>query len=81
MGVERGVGEALPLVLSEELAVAQSYVVDLVARATAVHPLPGFWRLVALSGKTTQPIRSRLLVCVLNILESLRMDALVYYSK
>ena len=40
MGVEGSVGEAFALVVPEELAVAQTYVIDLVARATPVHPLP-----------------------------------------
>lgn len=40
VGMKRGVREALAVVLSEELAVAHSDVVDLVARATSVHPLP-----------------------------------------
>lgn len=40
MRVEGGVGEALPVVLAEELAVAQADVVDLVPGAPAVRPLP-----------------------------------------
>lgn len=48
MRVEGGVGEALPVVLAEELAVAQADVVDLVAGATAVRPLPLLGRHLAL---------------------------------
>lgn len=40
MGVKGGVGEALPIVLSKELAVTQADVVDLVPRAASVRPLP-----------------------------------------
>ena len=40
VGVEGSVGEALALVVPEEFAVAQTYVVNLVARATPVYPLP-----------------------------------------
>lgn len=45
-----GVREALAAVLSEELAVAQTDVVDLVARAAAVHALPLLRRLLSFSG-------------------------------
>lgn len=44
-----GVRKAFSIILSKELAVAQSNVVDLVARATSVHPLPLLWRLLSFS--------------------------------
>ena len=47
VGVEGGVGEALALVVPEELAVTQTDVVDLVARTTPVQPLPLFTRHLA----------------------------------
>lgn len=50
MSVKGGVREALAAILSEELAVAQSDVVDLVARAAAVHALPLLRRLLSFSG-------------------------------
>ena len=40
MSVERGEGEALPLVLPEELALLQADVVHLIGRAAAVGALP-----------------------------------------
>lgn len=43
MGVEGGVGEAFSIVLPEELAVAQTNVVDLVSRAASIRPLPLLW--------------------------------------
>lgn len=51
MRVERSVGEALPVVLSKELAVAQADVVDLVPRAAAVGPLPLLRRHLSLPEK------------------------------
>ena len=44
MSVEGGVGERLALVLAEELRIAEPDVIDLVARALAVHLLPLFAR-------------------------------------
>ena len=44
-----GVCEAFAVILSKELAVAQSDVVDLVAGTTAVHPLPLLRRLLSFS--------------------------------
>lgn len=44
-----GVCEAFAIILSKELAVRQSDVVDLVAGATSVHPLPLLWRLLSFS--------------------------------
>lgn len=41
--------EAFAVILSKELAVTQSDVVDLVAGATSVHPLPLLWRLLSFS--------------------------------
>lgn len=49
MSVEGGVCKAFAIILSKELAVAQADVVDLVARATSIHPLPLFWRLLSFS--------------------------------
>lgn len=43
MGVEGCVGEAFPIVLPKELAVAQSDVIDLVSRAASIRPLPLLW--------------------------------------
>lgn len=50
--VEGGVGEALPLVLHEEFAVPHADVIDLVARAAPVHPLPLLRGLLALPATT-----------------------------
>lgn len=50
MSVKGGIREALAAVLSEELAVTQPDVVDLVARAAAVHALPLLRRLLSFSG-------------------------------
>lgn len=50
--MEGGVGEALPLVLHEELAVTHADVVDLIARAAPVHPLPLLRGLLALPATT-----------------------------
>lgn len=50
MSVKGGVREALAAVLSEEFAVAQSDVVDLVAGAAAVHALPLLRGLLTFSG-------------------------------
>lgn len=49
VSMEGGVCKAFSIILSEELAVAQANVVDLVARATSIHPLPVFWRLLSFS--------------------------------
>lgn len=49
VSVEGGVCEAFAVVLPEELAVAHSDVVDLVAGATPVHPLPLLRRLLSFS--------------------------------
>lgn len=51
VGVKGRVGEALAVVLPEELAVTEADVVDLVARATAVRPLPLLWRELALPAR------------------------------
>lgn len=61
MRVEGGVGEALAVVLSEELAVTQADVVDLVPGATAVRSLPLLGRHLSLPenshvGTFTHPI-------------------------
>lgn len=50
VSMKGGVGEAFAVILSEELAVTQSDVVDLVARAASVHPLPLLRRLLSFSG-------------------------------
>lgn len=50
MSVKGGVREALAAILPEELAVAQSDVVDLVAGAAAVHALPLLRGLLSFSG-------------------------------
>lgn len=47
--MKRSVRERLALVLREELRVAQSYVIDLVARAFAVEALPLFLTSAALA--------------------------------
>lgn len=47
-----GIGEAFAAILSEELAVTQSDVIDLVARAASVHPLPLLRRLLSFSANT-----------------------------
>lgn len=52
MRVEGGVGEALPLVLHEEFAVPHADVIDLIARAAPVHPLPLLRGLLALPATT-----------------------------
>ena len=49
--VEGSIGEALALVLAEELAVAHAHVVHLVARAAPVHALPLFRGLLAFPGR------------------------------
>ena len=49
MSVERSEGEALPLVLPEELALLQADVVHLIGRAAAVGALP-------LVGRTAPPL-------------------------
>ena len=51
MRVEAGVGEALALVLAEEATVAEADVVDLVAGALAVKPVPLLVRRLAFSEK------------------------------
>lgn len=48
--MKAGVGEALPLVLPEESAVAQDDVIDLVARTAAVKAMPLFLRLLTFPG-------------------------------
>jgi len=58
--MEGGVGEALPLILHEELAVAHPDVVDLVARAAPVHPLPLLRGLLALPATTGAACRDGL---------------------
>lgn len=56
-----GVCKAFAVILSKELAVTHSDVVDLVARATSVHPLPVLRRLLSFSafiqGKYNQTYR------------------------
>lgn len=54
--MERGVREAFAIVLSKELAVAQSDVVDLVAGATSIHPLPLLRRLLSFSAINSEKI-------------------------
>lgn len=54
VSVKGGIREALAAVLSEELAVTQPDVVDLVARAAAVHALPLLRRLLSFSGSSRQ---------------------------
>lgn len=44
--------EAFAVILSKELAVTQSDVVDLVAGATSIHPLPLLWRLLSFSASS-----------------------------
>lgn len=51
MGVEGCVGEALAVVLPEELAVTEADVINFVARATAVGSLPLLWRELALPAR------------------------------
>lgn len=51
MRVEAGVSEALAFVLAEEAAVAQHYVVDLIAGALAVQPMPFFGGLLTFPTK------------------------------
>lgn len=45
-----GICEAFAIVLSKELAVTHFDVVDLVAGATSIHPLPLLWGLLSFSG-------------------------------
>lgn len=49
VSMKGGIGEAFAVILSEELAVTQSDVIDLVARAASVHPLPLLRRLLSFS--------------------------------
>lgn len=44
MRMEGGVSETLPVIFAKELAVHQTDVVNFIPRATAIRPLPLFWR-------------------------------------
>ena len=48
MRMKAGVGETFPLVFAEKPAVPEHDVINLVARALAVQPVPLFRRLLAL---------------------------------
>lgn len=48
MCMEGGVSKTLPVIFAKELAVHQTYVVNFIPRATAIRPLPLFWRCLSL---------------------------------
>lgn len=50
MSMKGCIREAFAIILSKKLAVTQSDMVDLVARATTIHPLPLLWRLLSFPG-------------------------------
>ena len=67
--MEGSVCEAFAVILSKELAVTQSDVVNLVTGAASVHPLPLLWRLLSfsvLSQGKIQPDMRRVIKCILN---------------
>lgn len=48
MRMEGGVSKTLPVIFAKELAVHQTDVVNFIPRATAIRPLPLFWRCLSL---------------------------------
>lgn len=47
--MKTSIGEAFPFVFAKKAAITQYYMVDFVARALAIQPMPFLWRLLSLS--------------------------------